>query len=166
MLLIKASPILHYVVTLCILFCILNIDWRIFRFCSSYFYMCCYVATIVHFNKCKQWICVSGEIELIKLCPCCKHIQKSSCCIRSRNSLEIFKVMENKCLKVAVTSYCCSMHGVSHGLVFWTVQVFLCSPVFSVTKHSWLMGMRCGLDSTSASASTTHFITCGQIRSK
>lgn len=34
------------------------------------------------------------------------------------------------------------------------------SPVFSVTKHSSLTGVGGGLDSTSASASTMHFITC------
>lgn len=33
-------------------------------------------------------------------------------------------------------------------------------PVFSVTKHSWLTGRGWGLDSTSANASTMHFITC------
>lgn len=36
------------------------------------------------------------------------------------------------------------------------------SPVFSVTKQSWLRGMGCGRDSTSANASTMHFITCRQ----
>lgn len=33
-------------------------------------------------------------------------------------------------------------------------------PVFSVTRHSWLTGTGWGLDSTSANASTMHFITC------
>lgn len=39
-------------------------------------------------------------------------------------------------------------------------------PVFSVTKHSLLTDTELGLDSTSANASTMHFISCGQRHTK